>query len=223
MTNYAWKPFPKKNSNWLTPHSIITFRCTKVQEIGPWHTWLSIHKFSYWIPTDYVYLDLPHLFWPYKPFTTISNPTSNNDKDRNLSLTLSLFHWENFDLLKKENTLVFFPRGTIENKLYSSVNFVDIIHSTVPKGLLDPLNNKYYNNKFYGSDNSVGTTENLILMLMLKLKTHLKVFQQPHRATQCCDVFLLVSTYVVCERLSVMQRHPESVKAKCVLKILRTP
>ena len=206
MTNYAWKPFPKKNSNWLTPHNIITFRCTKVQEIGPWHTWLSIHKFSYWIPTDYVYLDLPHLFWPYKPFTTISNRE---------------FHWENFDLLKKENTLVFFPRGTIENKLYSSVNFVDIIHSTVPKGLLDPLNNKFHNNKFYGSDKSVGTTENL--MLMLKLKTHLKVFQQPHRATQCCDVFLLVFTYVVCERLSVMQRHPESVKAKFVLKILRTP
>ena len=33
----------------------------------------------------------------------------------------------------------------------------------------------------------------------------------------------LVSTYVVCERLSVMQRHPESGKAKFVLKILRTP
>ena len=35
--------------------------------------------------------------------------------------------------------------------------------------------------------------------------------------------FWLVTTYVICERLSVMQRHPESVKAKFVLKILRTP
>ena len=33
----------------------------------------------------------------------------------------------------------------------------------------------------------------------------------------------LVSTYVVCDRLSVMQRHTESGKANFVLKILRTP
>ena len=37
------------------------------------------------------------------------------------------------------------------------------------------------------------------------------------------EMFSLVSTHVVCERLSVMQRHPESGKAKFVLKILRTP
>ena len=34
---------------------------------------------------------------------------------------------------------------------------------------------------------------------------------------------VLVSTYVVCERLSVMQRHTESVKANFVLKFLSLP
>ena len=37
------------------------------------------------------------------------------------------------------------------------------------------------------------------------------------------EVVLLVSTYVVCERLSVMQRRTESVKANFVLKILTLP
>ena len=37
------------------------------------------------------------------------------------------------------------------------------------------------------------------------------------------EVVLLVSTYVVCERLSVMQRPTESVKANFVLKILTLP
>ena len=37
------------------------------------------------------------------------------------------------------------------------------------------------------------------------------------------EFLLLVSTYVVCERLSVMQRLPESDKAKFVLKFLTAP
>ena len=36
-------------------------------------------------------------------------------------------------------------------------------------------------------------------------------------------MIFLVSTYVVCDRLSVMQRLPESGKANFVLKLARTP
>ena len=69
-------------------------------------------------------------------------------------------------------------------------------------------------------------TSNRPLTMFIYLTYANSVFQSGRDYRLCMGhmaFLLLVSTYVVCERLSVMQRHTESVMANFVLKILNLP